>query len=179
MREFFKISFFLFFDSICSIRSIECHQRGGIKRSIYIYMQFAGLLLTKDRPDLSSGRAHKQDRTAAVKQLATIWSWAPDGARHQDTLTDGPSVVNWLGLGHKQQNEERSVVCVGKNDKLYLPSDHHCRSAVLSLTSFNCLYVLCILLTCYCIKLYSFKENYLYGAFQAWEKRGWAHCICS
>jgi hypothetical protein len=31
-------------------------------------------LLTKDRLDLSSERAHEQDRTATVKQLTTIWS---------------------------------------------------------------------------------------------------------
>jgi hypothetical protein len=27
-----------------------------------------------------------------------LWSWAPDGARHQDGLTDWPSVVKWLWL---------------------------------------------------------------------------------
>jgi hypothetical protein len=27
-----------------------------------------------------------------------FWSWAPDGARHQDILTDRPSVAKWLWL---------------------------------------------------------------------------------
>jgi hypothetical protein len=29
-----------------------------------------------------------------------IWSWAPDGARHQDRLTDWLSVAKWLWLWH-------------------------------------------------------------------------------
>jgi hypothetical protein len=35
---------------------------------------------TKDRPVLSS---HK-NKTVTVTQVINIWSWAPDGARHQD-----------------------------------------------------------------------------------------------
>jgi hypothetical protein len=41
-----------------------------------------------------------------------IWSWAPDGARNQDLLTDWPSVAMWLRLElcgqsqNEKQNEE-------------------------------------------------------------------------
>jgi hypothetical protein len=38
---------------------------------------------TKDRPVLSSERAPHKSKPVTVK-----WSWAPDGARHQDLLTD-------------------------------------------------------------------------------------------
>jgi hypothetical protein len=30
--------------------------------------------------------------------VTNIWSWAPEVTRHQDTLTDWPSVVMWLRL---------------------------------------------------------------------------------
>jgi hypothetical protein len=53
---------------------------------------------TKDRPVLSSERAphKKQDRNCQT--VINIWSWAPHGARHQDLLTDWPSVAMWLRL---------------------------------------------------------------------------------
>jgi hypothetical protein len=43
---------------------------------------------TNDRPVLSSERAphKKQDRNCHT--VINIWSWVPDGARHQDLLTD-------------------------------------------------------------------------------------------
>jgi hypothetical protein len=49
------------------------------------------MTLTKDRPVLSSERTphKKQDRNCQT--VITIWSWGPDGARHQDLLTDGQS----------------------------------------------------------------------------------------
>jgi hypothetical protein len=52
---------------------------------------------TKDRPVLSSDRApHKKHRTCQT--IIHIWSWAPHGARHEDLLTDWPSVAKWLWL---------------------------------------------------------------------------------
>jgi hypothetical protein len=46
---------------------------------------------TKDRPILSSEKApHKNDRNCQT--VINIWSWAPDGGRHQDLLTDWPTV---------------------------------------------------------------------------------------
>jgi hypothetical protein len=53
---------------------------------------------TKERPILPSERMphRKQDRNCQTK--INIWSWAPDGARHQDLLTDWPSVTMWLWL---------------------------------------------------------------------------------
>jgi hypothetical protein len=54
------------------------------------------LWLTEERLDLSSQRAPEQDTTVTVEQLTNIWSWAQNGAQHQDILTDQPSVVIWL-----------------------------------------------------------------------------------
>jgi hypothetical protein len=53
---------------------------------------------TKNRLVLSSERAphKKQDRNCQT--VINIWSWAPDGARHQDLLADWPSVAMWLWL---------------------------------------------------------------------------------
>jgi hypothetical protein len=42
------------------------------------------------------GRPTKQDRNC--QKAIQIWSWAPDRARHQDLLTDWPSVTMWLWL---------------------------------------------------------------------------------
>jgi hypothetical protein len=49
--------------------------------------------------DLSSrqrGRPHRQNRNCLT--VTKLWSWAPDGARHQDGLIDWQSVVTWLWL---------------------------------------------------------------------------------
>jgi hypothetical protein len=43
------------------------------------------------RPFVREGAPQKQDRNC--KTIINIWSWAPDGARHQDLLIDGPSVA--------------------------------------------------------------------------------------
>jgi hypothetical protein len=47
----------------------------------------------KDRPVLSSEKAphKKQDRNC--RRVINIWSWAPDGARHQDLQIDWRSVA--------------------------------------------------------------------------------------
>jgi hypothetical protein len=42
------------------------------------------------------GRPPTQDRNRQT--VINRWSWAPDGARHQDLLTDWPSVAMWLWL---------------------------------------------------------------------------------
>jgi hypothetical protein len=47
-------------------------------------------------PLVREGAPQKQDRN--YQTVINIWSWAPDGARHQDLLTDWPSVVMWLWL---------------------------------------------------------------------------------
>jgi hypothetical protein len=53
--------------------------------------------MTNDRPDLSSEKAPDwQNRNCQTVRI--VWSWAPDGARHQDGLTDWPSVVTELWL---------------------------------------------------------------------------------
>jgi hypothetical protein len=61
---------------------------------MYILTEILDYDWQKTDPDLSSERAREQDRTVTVKQLTNIWSWAPDGARHQDILTDRPLVVD-------------------------------------------------------------------------------------
>jgi hypothetical protein len=47
-------------------------------------------------PLVREGTPQKQDRNCQT--IINIWSWAPDGARHQDLLTDWPSVAMWLWL---------------------------------------------------------------------------------
>jgi hypothetical protein len=42
------------------------------------------------------GRPTKQDHNCQI--VIYIWTWAPDGTRHQDLLTDWPSVAMWLWL---------------------------------------------------------------------------------
>jgi hypothetical protein len=42
------------------------------------------------------GRPTKQD--CNCQGVINIWSWAPDGTRHQDLLIDWPSVAMWLWL---------------------------------------------------------------------------------
>jgi hypothetical protein len=47
-------------------------------------------------PLVREGAQQNQDRNC--QRVKNIWSWAPDGARHQDLLTDCPSVAIWLWL---------------------------------------------------------------------------------
>jgi hypothetical protein len=53
---------------------------------------------TKDRPVLSSERASPQKQDRNCQTVIHIWSWVLDWARHQDLLTDWPSVAKWLWL---------------------------------------------------------------------------------
>jgi hypothetical protein len=48
------------------------------------------------RPVAREGTSQKQDRNCQI--VINIWTWAPDGARHQDLLTDWPPVAMWLWL---------------------------------------------------------------------------------
>jgi hypothetical protein len=48
------------------------------------------------RPLIREGVPQKQDRNCQT--VIHIWSWAPDGARHKDLLTNWPSVAMWLTL---------------------------------------------------------------------------------
>jgi hypothetical protein len=47
-------------------------------------------------PLVRKGAPQKQDRNC--QSVTNIWSWAPDGARHQDLLIDWPSVAMWRWL---------------------------------------------------------------------------------
>jgi hypothetical protein len=48
---------------------------------------------TNDRPVLSSERAPYKKQERNCKTVIYIWSCVPDGARHQDLLTEWPSVA--------------------------------------------------------------------------------------
>jgi hypothetical protein len=48
------------------------------------------------RPLVREGAPNWQDWN--FHYIINIWSWAPDGARHQDRPTDWPSVVTWPDL---------------------------------------------------------------------------------
>jgi hypothetical protein len=49
------------------------------------------------RPLVREGAPQKQDRNCQIV-IDNIWSWVPDGARHQDLVTDWPSIAMWLWL---------------------------------------------------------------------------------
>jgi hypothetical protein len=53
------------------------------------------------------GASQKQDLNCQI--VIYIWSWAPDGARHKDLLTDWPSVAMWLRLRLRVENCQFSV----------------------------------------------------------------------
>jgi hypothetical protein len=50
--------------------------------------------------------AKTRHRSGAPQTLEGIWSWVPDGARHQDGLIDWPSVATWLWLWRSQRHWE-------------------------------------------------------------------------
>jgi hypothetical protein len=58
---------------------------------------------TDERPDLSS--RHWQN--SKCQTVINIWSWAPDGAQHQNGLTDRRSVVTWLGTNVAPPQKDR------------------------------------------------------------------------
>jgi hypothetical protein len=60
------------------------------------------------RPLVREGAPQKQDRKCQT--IINILPWAPDGARHQDLLTDRPSVAMWLTLSaSKSQNWDSKI----------------------------------------------------------------------
>jgi hypothetical protein len=73
------------------------------------------MTLTKDRPTLSSERAPSPRQDRNCQTVTKIWSWASDGARHQDRRTDWPSVVKWLGLGLGEGPYKGHTQLVGTN----------------------------------------------------------------
>jgi hypothetical protein len=71
---------------------IECWR--GPAANLLNYTKAAQVTKTNDRPDLSSEGAPDIEKRISNSQIViNVWSWAPDGARHQDRLTDWPSVV--------------------------------------------------------------------------------------
>jgi hypothetical protein len=54
-------------------------------------------------PLVGEGAQEKQDRNSQI--VINIWSWTPDGARHQDLLIDWPSVAMQLWLWFWLENQ--------------------------------------------------------------------------
>jgi hypothetical protein len=71
-------------------------------RSLYSGAKYSTNIL----PVLSSERAPHSDRTATALTETRIWSWVPDGAWHQDGLTDRPPPVTWLWRTYTYFNPE-------------------------------------------------------------------------
>jgi hypothetical protein len=91
--------------STVTLRVVGGDEKGSLKSETVIgtrtreRLRWRGLAAyTKDRAVLSSERAPHKIKTVTVKELQNIWSWAPDGAQHQDLLTVWPSVATWLWL---------------------------------------------------------------------------------
>jgi len=51
-----------------------------------------------DPPSRQRGRPKKNKDHNSQHIGLKIWSWVPEGARHQDGLADWPSAVTWLWL---------------------------------------------------------------------------------
>jgi hypothetical protein len=78
-----------------------------------------------------------QEQYLNCQRVINIWSWAPDGARHQDLLSDWPSVVMWLWLW--LELGQCSVVELSKLVVEWVSELEDCCESVLT--------------TCYCGKL--------------------------
>jgi hypothetical protein len=60
-------------------------------------------------PLVREGAPQKQDRNCQT--AINIWSWAPDGDRHQDLVTDWVSVAMWLWLWlHCKTRSHQTIV---------------------------------------------------------------------
>jgi hypothetical protein len=59
------------------------------------------------RPLVREGTPQQQDRNS--QRVMDIWSWAPDGARHQDLLTDRQSQCDF-DFGFDTQRDSKKEV---------------------------------------------------------------------
>jgi hypothetical protein len=66
----------------------------------------SGIYKRQTHPLVREGAPRKQERNCQTEIY--IWSWAPDGARYQDILTDSPSVAMWLWLDNRADQRSRS-----------------------------------------------------------------------
>jgi hypothetical protein len=78
-------------------------RKTALARASSIYKRQTRLLVREGVPQ-------NQDRNSQT--VINIWSLAPDGARHQDLLTDWPSVAMWLWLWLRD-SLEMAVITVG------------------------------------------------------------------
>jgi hypothetical protein len=74
-----------------------------------------GSVQWQTRPLVRGGARHRK-KNSNSQIVLNIWSWAPDGARHQDWLTDWPSVVIHSlthvrrGARHRQNSKCQTVI---------------------------------------------------------------------
>jgi hypothetical protein len=90
-------------------------RKTALARANSTYKRQTGPLVRDDTPQ-------KQD--CNCQTVLNIWSWAPDGARHQGLLTDWLSVAMWLGLMNNRgrsmwTRRQTSEVCSWRT-RLYL-----------------------------------------------------------
>jgi hypothetical protein len=96
--------------STVTLRVVGGDEKGSLKYETVIYGREAQGTRTREklrwpgsaafkkqtRPLVREGAPETQDRNC--QRVINIWSWAPDGARHQDLQIDWPSVAMWLWL---------------------------------------------------------------------------------
>jgi hypothetical protein len=112
----------------------------------------------KDRPVLSSERAPHKNKTVTVTQVIIIWSWAPDGARYQDILTDWLTVsrnvtLTWLWLDLSLSNNQFLAHISLLFLFLFLPNTPHSSSIIIAAA------------TCFDTEMY---EQSLESAMRVW-----------
>jgi hypothetical protein len=74
------------------------HEYQGTRTRERLRWRGPSAYIKETRPLVREGASQKQDRNCQTVINTRIWSWAPDGVRHQDLLIDWPSVVMWLWL---------------------------------------------------------------------------------
>jgi hypothetical protein len=117
-----------------------------------------------DPPSRQRGRSKKNKDHSSQYIGLKIWSWVPEGARHQDRLADWPSAITrlWLCLAHSSLMMEAvgtSETSVDNNftrQYEYIPEDnseHHTRRREnLKSHMFSVLF-------CYCIFVFALYFN--------------------
>jgi hypothetical protein len=90
--------------STVTLRVVGGDENGSLKSETVKCGRESQGTRTRERLPWRGPGAYTKDRTAPEKQdrncltVINIWLWAPDGVRHQDVLTDWPSVAMWLWL---------------------------------------------------------------------------------
>jgi hypothetical protein len=78
-------------------------------------------LVIRQRTDLTSRQRGCLTETELHCQTVTnIWSWAPDGSPHLDTMTDWHSVITWLWLAWNSVDSTSSAYMNSKRRPAYI-----------------------------------------------------------